>query len=56
MNPKQLKFIGLIAGIIAIANLVLFAFVQTNWIVFWGVLLVLFAFLKWGLPRLKSNS
>tara|TARA_Y100000310_G_C20058729_1_gene523961 strand:- start:352 stop:516 length:165 start_codon:yes stop_codon:yes gene_type:complete len=54
MNQKNLKLIGYFVALILILNIVLFAFVVTNWIVFWTVLAAGFVFVKWVLPKLKD--
>jgi len=54
MNPKQIKILGTVVLIILVLNLILFAFVITNWIVFWLVLILGFIFVKLVLPKLKK--
>lgn len=54
MNQKQIKIIGYIVLVILLLNLILFAFVITNWIVFWGILVLGFIFIKVVLPKLKK--
>lgn len=55
MKPTTFKFIGYAILTIVILNLILFAFVVTNWIVFWAVLAVAFVLVKWGIPKLRKR-
>ncbi|MBT4539731.1 hypothetical protein HOC32_05575 [Candidatus Woesearchaeota archaeon] len=55
MKASTLKLIGYIVLLLVILNLILFAFVVTNWIVFWIVIAIAFIFVKWGLPKLKEK-
>jgi len=54
MQEKQIKIIGVIAVIIVVLNMFLFAFTVIPWQVFLGVLLSAFIFVKWVLPRMKN--
>ena len=54
MDAKKIKLIGYLVLFILILNLVFFAFVMINWVVFWSVLILAFIFVKWGLPKLKE--
>ncbi|MDP3640446.1 MAG: hypothetical protein Q8R53_04590 [Nanoarchaeota archaeon] len=53
MQEKTVKIIGLAVLLVVVLNLILFAFVLINWIIFWGVLAAAFFFVKWVLPRMK---
>jgi len=54
-NPQKLKLIGYLVLLILILNLVLFAFVIINWIVFWAII-ILGAIFAWKiLPWLKEK-
>ncbi|MBT5740097.1 hypothetical protein HOI26_03270 [Candidatus Woesearchaeota archaeon] len=55
MKASTLKLIGYVVLLLVILNLILFAFVVTNWIVFWIVIAIAFIFVKWGLPKLKEK-
>ncbi len=54
MNQKQLKQVGFLAIAIVIINFFLFIFTIINWTIFLIVLALGYAFVKFGLPRLKS--
>lgn len=54
MQEKTIKIIGLAVLVVVVLNLILFAFVVTNWLVFWLVLAFAFFFVKWVLPRMKK--
>ncbi len=53
MQEKTIKIIGLAVLLIVVINLILFALVITNWLVFWGILAAAFFFVKWVLPRMR---
>ncbi|HLC97541.1 MAG TPA: hypothetical protein VJC21_02055 [Candidatus Nanoarchaeia archaeon] len=53
MQEKTVKIIGLAVLLAVVLNLALFAFVITNWLVFWGILAAAFFFVKWMLPRIR---
>ena len=56
MNQKQIKIVGYVVLAILVLNILLFAFVMINWVVFWSVLGAGFIFVKWILPRLKDKE
>ena len=56
MQEKTIKIVGLAVLVVVILNLILFAFVVTNWLVFWLVLAFAFFFVKWVLPRMKRRE
>ena len=56
MKPTtKLKIIGTFFGIILILNMILAAMMLINWMVFWGVLIVVAAISYWGIPWLKRK-
>ena len=54
MKPSMVKMIGMVILVVVLLNLILFAFVITNWIVFWAILAAAFFFVKWVLPRMRK--
>ncbi|MBU1111987.1 MAG: hypothetical protein ABH849_03480 [Nanoarchaeota archaeon] len=54
-KETTLKIIGVAVATILILNLVFFAFLITNWIAFWAILVVCFIFVWKGLPLLKEK-
>tara|TARA_Y100000310_G_C20345872_1_gene651991 strand:- start:433 stop:609 length:177 start_codon:yes stop_codon:yes gene_type:complete len=56
MNKQQkLKLTGYFILTLLMLNLILYAMRLINWIVFWGVILIGFVFVKQGLPWLKKR-
>ena len=54
MKPAHLKLIGYAVLVVLILNIVLFAFVMINWVVFWTIIAVCAVFVYKVLPKLKK--
>ena len=56
MNKQQkLKMIGYLVLGILVLNLILFAFLIINWMVFWGTIVIGALFVWKGLPILREK-
>ncbi|HIJ12039.1 TPA: hypothetical protein HA278_08335 [Candidatus Woesearchaeota archaeon] len=56
MKPKDLKIVGIVAIIIVVLNIFLFAFTVISSAIFWSVIVVAAVFVYFVLPKLKEKS
>lgn len=53
-KEKTIKRVGLLVLAILLLNLILFAIGIINDLIFWGIIILGFLFVKFGLPRMKK--